>query len=92
MDPGNTGNQTESGLDELKSVTGIVDFMSGFLNGTGLVSEDSNLTMCEWIIDERYIAQGYWVKNYTLDGEIFNLLYTTYGMAYDVDSLAKTCS
>lgn len=79
-------------MDELKSVTGIVDFISGFLNGTDLLSEASNITGCEKIIDEQYIAQGYWLKNYTSELEIFNLLYTTYAMAYNVDALARTCS
>ena len=80
-----------TGLEALATPEGVLDFSSGIVYGTGLVTNTFYLDICTNMLDVNFVVKGRQLYNSTLEIEIFPSLYNIYDIAWAIHPLFVNC-
>ena len=72
-----------------------VEFWYGFLEGSNLIGNSQNMTICKNTVSQDMIAKGMRVASLLEKDNInntFDALYESYGMLYNSNRLAVSCT
>ena len=78
-------------MQALATPEGVLDFSSGIVYGSGLVTNTKYLDVCVNMLEFDFVKRGYEVYNATQEVSIFPFLYGIYDMTYNVHPLFVNC-
>lgn len=80
-----------TGVQMLGTMDGIVDLITGFLRGTGLVTDTDGLDICSSTIRWGMMQNGWRLGNSSASGDHFDALFAFWDISYNIHPLFLHC-